>query len=97
MTFELSSPVPNQVNPRGRPHLPGTHGGEPPAVSLIRVIPTVVLAVAGQRGVDAASCVKAITARQRHEKRLVGGGLCKTPFDSKAWIPEENVTVQLFY
>lgn len=59
MTFDLSSPIPDQVNAGGRPDVPGTHNGEASAVSLVRVVPTVVLAVAGQRGVDAASWVKA--------------------------------------
>lgn len=72
MTFDLSSPIPDQVNAGGRPHLPGTHNGEASAVSLVRVVPTVVLAVAGQRGVDAASWVKARVTSQRREKRLGG-------------------------
>lgn len=57
MTFALSSPIPDQVDPGGRPYLPGTHDGEAAAVPLVRVVPAVVLVVAGQRGVDAASCV----------------------------------------
>lgn len=60
VTFDLSSPIPNQVRPRGRPLLRRTHDFKPAAVSLVRVIPTVVLPVASQCGVNAASCVKAL-------------------------------------
>lgn len=58
VTFELSSPIPDQINPGGRPDLPRTHRCDPATLSLIAVVPAVVLVVAGQRGVDAASCDK---------------------------------------
>lgn len=71
MTFDLSSPIPDQVNAGGRPDLPGTHGGEASAGSLVRVVPAVVLAVAGQRGVDAASWGK--SQRDESETREEAG------------------------
>lgn len=60
VTFDSSSPIPNQVRPRGRSLLRRTNNFKSSAVSLIRVISTVVLLVAGQCGVDAASCVEAL-------------------------------------
>lgn len=69
MTFDLSSPIPNQVRPRGRSLLRRTHNFKSAAVSLIRVIPTVVLSVAGQCGVDAASCVNALWQLVRDTKK----------------------------
>lgn len=69
VTFDLSSPIRDQVRPRGRPLLRRTHNFKSAAVSLIRVISAVVLLVAGQCGVDAASCVKASRQLVRDQRR----------------------------
>lgn len=47
MTFDLSSPIADQINPGGRPGLPRTHRIGSATFSLVGVVQTVVLVVAG--------------------------------------------------